>query len=91
MPYIVLETVAAGMPLISTRVGGIPEIFGPQSDRLVPPGDPAELAAAMAAALDAPEAARADAERLKALIRPVFSVGAMAAAIEGVYRSAIAR
>ncbi len=91
MPYIVLETVAAGMPLISTRVGGIPEIFGPESDRLVPPGDPAELAAAMAAALDAPEAARADAERLKALIRPVFSVDAMTAAIEGVYRSAIAR
>ncbi len=29
MPYVVLETVAAGLPLIATRVGGIPEIFGP--------------------------------------------------------------
>ena len=31
LPYVVLEAAAAGMPIIATRVGGIPEIFGPQS------------------------------------------------------------
>lgn len=46
-PYIVLETIAAGIPLIATRVGGIPEIFGPFVDALLPPGDPGALAAAM--------------------------------------------
>ena len=37
LPYIVLETAASGKPLIATRVGGIPEIYGPLSGNLVPP------------------------------------------------------
>ena len=45
LPYVVLETVAAGMPLITTNVGGIPEIYGPRSDCLVAPHDPGALAA----------------------------------------------
>ena len=38
LPYIVLEAAAAAVPLITTNVGGIPEVFGPQSARLIPPG-----------------------------------------------------
>ncbi len=38
-PYIVLEAAAAGKPLIATRVGGIPDMFGPLAERLVPPDD----------------------------------------------------
>jgi glycosyltransferase involved in cell wall biosynthesis len=91
MPYIVLEAIAAGMPLITTRVGGIPEIFGSESGRLVAPGEPGELANAMAATLASPQTARAAADRLRALVRPKFSVAAMAAAIEGVYGRAIGR
>jgi glycosyltransferase involved in cell wall biosynthesis len=37
MPYIVLEALAAGMPMIATTVGGIPEIFGAGSPALVRP------------------------------------------------------
>ncbi len=47
MPYIVLETVAAAMPLVTTRVGGIPEIFEGHTDALIEPGDDFALAAAM--------------------------------------------
>ncbi len=36
-PYIVLEAAAAGKPLIATKVGGIPDMFGPLSERLVAP------------------------------------------------------
>jgi glycosyltransferase involved in cell wall biosynthesis len=50
MPYIVLEAVAAGKPVISTRVGGIPEILGPDFAGFVPPGDSEALAGAMAKA-----------------------------------------
>jgi len=48
MPYIVLEAVAAGKPVISTEVGGIPEILGPGFAGFVPPGDIEALACAMA-------------------------------------------
>jgi glycosyltransferase involved in cell wall biosynthesis len=42
MPYIVLETLAAGKPMIATAVGGIPEIFGETSPALIRP-DPNQL------------------------------------------------
>ena len=35
LPYVVLEAAAAGIPLIATRVGGIPEIFEGETERLV--------------------------------------------------------
>ena len=48
MPRAILEAMAAGVPCIATKVGGIPEIF-PSRDmgRLVPARDPIALAAAM--------------------------------------------
>ena len=53
LPYVVLEAAAAGVPMIATRVGGIPEIFGPTAEpALVAPGDPHALADAIARALD---------------------------------------
>lgn len=47
MPYIVLEAAAAGKEIIASRVGGIPEILGPNHQNLVAPGDGHGLAAAM--------------------------------------------
>jgi glycosyltransferase involved in cell wall biosynthesis len=90
MPYIVLEAIAAGMPIVATRVGGIPEIFGASSGRLVAPGDSDALAAAMAEMRAAPGVARAQAARLRDEVRPQFSVEAMAAAILRVYRQVLA-
>lgn len=54
MPYIVLEAVAAGKPVISTEVGGIPEILGKGFAGFVPPGDIEALAGAMAHAIADP-------------------------------------
>src|SRR5690606_29836200 len=65
LPYVILEAAAAGQPLIATRVGGIPEIFGPAASRLVPPADVPALAAAIAQTLGAPDRAVADAEALR--------------------------
>jgi glycosyltransferase involved in cell wall biosynthesis len=90
MPYIVLEGIAAGVPMIATRVGGIPEIFGATADRLVAPGNAEALAAAMNEVKASPASARDAALRLREAIRPQFSVAAMASAIEAVYRSVLA-
>ena len=57
LPYIVLEAAAAGVPLIATRVGGMPEIFGPDVIELVRPDDAAALARAIGIALQDPAAA----------------------------------
>jgi len=46
---VLLEAAASGVAIVATAVGGTPEIFPPGSEsaRLVPPDDPAALAAAM--------------------------------------------
>jgi glycosyltransferase involved in cell wall biosynthesis len=48
----VSEALAHGVPVIATAVGGLPEAFGATADgsgpgQLIPPGDPAALAAAL--------------------------------------------
>jgi glycosyltransferase involved in cell wall biosynthesis len=45
LPNVVLESFAAGVPVVATAVGGTPEVVEEQaSGRLVPPGDPRALA-----------------------------------------------
>ena len=55
LPYVVLEAAAARLPVISTRVGGIPEIFGPTAASLIPANDAGALRAAMTDVLDHPD------------------------------------
>ena len=57
MPYVVIEAGAAGIPMVAARVGGIPEIFGPESQALFAPGAVDAMADAIQAALDDPAAA----------------------------------
>lgn len=46
-PNVVLEALAAGRPVVTTNVGGIPELMDVQSGRLVPPADASALADAL--------------------------------------------
>jgi glycosyltransferase involved in cell wall biosynthesis len=89
LPYVVIEAAAAGIPMLTTNVGGIPEIFGPLASRLVPPDDPAALAKAMAAALERPSALRADADALREHVRASFSQSSMVESVLAAYRDAI--
>jgi glycosyltransferase involved in cell wall biosynthesis len=89
MPYIVLEAAAAGMPLVTTNVGGIPEVFAGEAERLLPPGDAMALAAAMRAALIEPERLAGEAMLRRKSVKQNFSLAASAARIEGIYRDAL--
>ena len=88
LPYVVLEAAAAGKPLIATHVGGIPEVFGPMADRLVPPDDAGALAQAIAAMADDPAMAAQASQRLRARIANTFAVEAMVEAIVSAYHQA---
>jgi glycosyltransferase involved in cell wall biosynthesis len=85
MPYVVLEAAAAGMPLIATDVGGIPEIVNGTDTPLIKPGDASVLAAAMQLFLAHPEVAQQRAERLKAAVAERFTVAGAADAVLAFY------
>ena len=84
-PYIVLEAAAAGIPMIATSVGGIPEIVAGTDTKLVPSGNVAALAEAISTALDHPAEALENAARLKASVASRFTAGKMSSAIIAFY------
>jgi len=85
MPYIVLEAIAAQRPLIATRVGGIPEIFGKHVDRLIEPGRVGRLTQAMTEALQHPETMLPATESLSSTLAETFSTDLMSDRITSLY------
>jgi glycosyltransferase involved in cell wall biosynthesis len=90
LPYVLLEAAAAGVPMIATRVGGIPEIVGPESAHLIQPDDVGALAAAISTALEAPGHLRHVAQLMRTRVRRDFSVAATVDGGLAAYREAIA-
>ena len=90
LPYVVLEAAAAGLPIIATDVGGVSEIFGPQTPQLIPADDITALMGAVAAAIDDPAKMQREAETLKARVRSEFSLNTMIDGNLAAYREAIA-
>lgn len=87
-PYIVLETVAAGVPILVTAVGGIPEILAPERDRLLRPGDAAGLADALARTLADPAGAAAAAAERRRYFQRRHTLAGMARRITEFYLDA---
>jgi glycosyltransferase involved in cell wall biosynthesis len=91
LPYVILEAAAASVPMIATDVGGVPEIFGPFSDRLGPCGDAADLARRMARTLDRdPSQLKAEAADLKRFVAGRFTINSMTDGVLSGYRDALA-
>lgn len=91
LPYIVLEAAAAGMPLIASNVGGIPEILGRNAEELVPPGDAETLAGALMRDLADMASAYARAERRRRSIMNRFSQARMTEEIVNLYEETLGK
>lgn len=84
MPMTLLEAVVAGLPIVATNVGGIPEVLqGYGRSQLVAAGQPEALAGAMAASLDHPGGVEMD---IQAFAR-IFSSERMERSYSEVYNT----
>lgn len=91
-PNAVLEAMAAGLPIVASNSGGIPELIDHElTGLLVRPDDPAGLAAAICRVLANPRMAErlGTAARERALTR--FDFGRMVAGFDRLYVSELAR
>lgn len=75
LPTVIMEAMAAGLPVISTPLGGVPEMVesGVTGD-LVPERDPAALAGAIESLIDDPERAHRFGERGRQIASEKFSI-----------------
>ncbi len=90
LPYIVLEAAAAGLPMIATRVGGLPEIFGADAPELVRAGrcrGARPRHRRCPAAIPPPQ--QETALRFKSACAHAFSTDAMTDAVLAAYREAL--
>ena len=86
-PNVILEAMATGLPVVATRVGGIPELVDAEvTGLLVPPRDPAAFAGALIGLLQDAARRKTMAEAGRQRVLHEFSLPEMVARTEKVFR-----
>jgi glycosyltransferase involved in cell wall biosynthesis len=87
-PVAVLEALAAGLPVLGSGIGGVPELLAPLGrDWLAAPGEVASWVAALRALAD-PERVEVASARARVLYERSFSAATAARALEDIYERA---
>ena len=86
-PNVLLEALAAGVPLVATSVGGIPEMVrNGEHALLVPHGDPKQMANSIARIFAETDVARSLIENGRKLVQTRFSPAERVRTLAGMYR-----
>jgi glycosyltransferase involved in cell wall biosynthesis len=92
VPLAILSGMAAGLPIVSTRVGGIAEVIRHErSGVFVPPGDPATFARVVGDLVADPLRRRVLGLHAQRFIRDEYSLEAATARVEALYREVVSR
>ncbi len=85
LPVALMEATSVGLPIVASRVGGVPQVLEDEVDALlVPPGDPALLAQAMKRLASDPELRDRLGRQAKSR-SPMFDIGQASRAVGDVY------
>jgi glycosyltransferase involved in cell wall biosynthesis len=85
-PMVLFEAMAAGVPIVAARVGGVPDVVSPAEAALLPPEDPGALAAAIRAVYRDPSAGRERARRARERLLRDFTLPPWLARYDAIYR-----
>jgi glycosyltransferase involved in cell wall biosynthesis len=86
LPTVIIEAMAAGLPVISTPLAGVPEMVEHEgSGELVPEHDPKAICAAMERCIADPVRARRFGDRGREIAREKFSIEASAQALRALF------
>ncbi len=88
LPTVAIEAMAAGVPVIGSRTGGIPEIVH-NTGVLVTPGDPVVLAAALREARDDPSRFAELGRAARTRYETRFTLDAFGERLESIYNSLV--
>lgn len=92
LPTVLAEAAAAGVPIVASRIGGVPEMcLDGRNGLLVDPGDEAGLAAAVLRMLREPDLAERMGAQGREVARERYDIRTQAARLCDLYRSAMAR